>query len=81
MNQDLKILLNHLVNTYQKHVLERVFGISAGMWRQHKTFVQTDGKSGTILSPKHYENVKKKYEEFLEDKLREVRDIDFSNNT
>ena len=81
MNNQTKTLLSHLVNTYQKHVLERVFGISAGMWRQHKTFVQTNGKSGTKLSHKHYENIKSKYIEFLEDRLKEVRDIDFSNNT
>lgn len=79
MNNQTKALLNHLIATYQKPVLERVFGISAGTWRQHKSFVETNGKSGTVLSPKHYQRIKKQYIEFLEDKIREVKDLDVSN--
>ncbi len=76
MNAKTKILLNHLVTTYQKPTLERVFGISSDLWRQHKAWAK-DNKKGTKLSPKHYENIKRQYIEFLEDQLREVRDDDF----
>ena len=81
MNQKTKILLNHLVTTYQKTTLERFFGISSDLWRQHKAWNDSNGLKGTKLSPKHYQNIKNQYIEFLEDRLREVRDIDFSNDT
>lgn len=64
---------------YTSKTLQRVFGISSDLWRQHKVWAK-DNKKGSKLSPKHYENIKNQYIEFLEDRLREVRDIDFSND-
>jgi hypothetical protein len=80
MNSQIKALLNHLLETYTSTTLERVFGINSDLWRQHKAWSK-DNKKGTKLSPKHYANIKKQYIEFLEDRLREVRDVDFSNDT
>lgn len=81
MNIKTKALLNHLLETYTSKTLERVFDISSDLWRQHKTWNNSKGLKGSKLSPKHYENIKLKYIEFLEDRLREVQDIDFSNDT
>ena len=76
MNDQTKALLNHLLQTYKKDVLVGLFGISAGMWRQHKAFIDTKGRSGTKLSVRHYSNIKRKYIEYLNDKIREVKDLD-----
>ncbi len=76
MNNQTQALLNHLLETYKKDILVSLFGISAAMWRQHKAFVDTKGRSGTKISSKHYANIKRKYVEYLNDKLREVKDLD-----
>lgn len=76
MNDEIKALLNHLLRTYKKSTLVSLFGISDATWRQHKAYVDTGGKSGTKLSSKHYSNIKRKYIEYLNDKLREVKDLD-----
>lgn len=79
MNNQTKALINHLLKTYKKDVLETLFGISSATWRQHKAYIDTNGRSGTILSSKHYKNIKNKYLEFLDDRLKELRDIDIDN--
>jgi tRNA splicing ligase len=69
-------LLNHLLKTYSKPFLFELFGISAGVWRQHKHYTDTNGLSGTVLSNKHHKPIRDKYIEFLRDKVSEVSDID-----
>lgn len=76
MNDQTKALLNHLLQTYKKDVLVGLFGISAGMWRQHKAFIDTNGESGTKISPNHYPMIKRKYIEYLSDKLKETKDLE-----
>ena len=76
MNNQTQALLNHLLKTYKKDVLVSLFGISSATWRQHKAFIDTKGRSGTKLSARHYSNIKRKYIEYLNDKIREVKDLD-----
>ena len=66
-------LLNHLIVNYRISTLEEIFGISEGMWRQHKSFVDTAGKSGTKMSLRRREEIVQKYKEFIEISKNKVR--------
>jgi hypothetical protein len=72
----MKHLINHLIQTYSKHFLNNLFGIGADTWRQHKSFVKSNGLKGQQLSESHYKDIKTKYLEYLRDKYSEVSDID-----
>lgn len=58
-------LLNHLIKNYRTKTLEDMFGISQAMWRQHKSFVDTKGLSGTRMSLNRKDEIAAKYKEFL----------------
>ena len=58
-------LLDFLISKYRTKTLEEVFGISQAMWRQHKSFVDTKGLSGTRMSLNRKDEIAAKYKEFL----------------
>ena len=69
-------LINHLIETYSKKFLFKLFGIKTDLWRQHKVWQSSQGEKGQKLSEKYYLNIRNQYREYLRDKLNEVSDID-----
>ena len=57
-------LLDFLIKNYRIKTLEQIFGVSDAMWRQHKSYSDTAGKSGTRMSLNRKDEIAAKYKEF-----------------